>query len=111
MAELKHGVYAYVTGRAKKVFQGKAGLGVVLDLHNTFNDTHKEIVVFGLVNEIVSEGDEIKVKGWLNFNDATEERDASISLSKPIIMEHLRGSVAATATVDTSFPADGDAPF
>ena len=127
MSEIRDGIYGHVAGTVSSVFMYKDGMAITVDVKNPVKENPDKVTAWGISGTIVSEGDRVKVKGWLSAVASTfEKRDGStgygvkVSLNKPQIIEHERlpgaqppapAAVSAVPAAELFLPADDDSPF
>jgi len=115
MSEIKDGIYGHVAGSVSKVFMYRDGMAITIDVKNPKKEFADKVTAWGISGTIVSEGDRVKVKGWLSATPATwEKKDVStgygvnVALNKPEVIEHERLPGAQAAEVA---PVSDDTPF
>lgn len=113
MAEIKDGIYAYVSGTVGRVFQTKNGPAVevhVMPKNGKFPD---RVTVWGLGDQ-VAEGDRVTVNGWWSDRrevyqkqDGTEGVAFRRALNSPVLEAREAGSGGGFAAAPVSGTGGG----
>ena len=118
MSEIKDGIYGHVAGSVSKVFMYRDGMAITIDVKSPKKEFADKVTAWGIAGTIVSEGDRVKVKGWLSFTpttytkrDGTEGHGVNVALNKPEIIEHERLPGAKVAAPAVTAPVGDDTPF
>lgn len=119
MAEIKDGFYGFIGGTVSRVFPSKNGMSATIEIRNERSEYPDRVTVWGIADNF-SEGDRVKVKGWVSFRSKTwEKQDGStgygvdVSINSGEVLEHETTAAALAAVGAVEVPGWGsdDTPF
>jgi hypothetical protein len=115
MAEIKDGVYGYVSGTVVKAFNTKNGRALEVTVKDDRQQYGDRWTVWG--DLAAGEGDRVTVEGWLSTVREPYEKDGETkvgvkrSVNKPKLKAHEAGSAQAVEPADTWNTASTETPF
>lgn len=105
MDSIKDGMYIHVGGTVVNVFHAKTGMAVVLEIKNENRKYPDKLTVWGINNTLVSNGDRMKIKGWLSWTrDVRDDKVYfNVAVNKPEVLAHERLTGATPVSNEEPF--------
>lgn len=104
MSEFKDGIYVYVTGTVSRISTTQTGKTITnIEVQSEHRQYPDRLTVWGEVP--ASEGDKIKLKGWLSWSKSENDGKTyfNVSVNNPEVVDVQKSGIQ-TATFEDSAP-------